>query len=61
MMQRKLLIGMAFLGCATYLIAICIYKGASLVELSTTIGAMSAGIGMLMWGYKAEYDKKKEG
>jgi hypothetical protein len=57
-MQRKLLIAFGFLVGTTYLVALAIYRGASLIDLSTVIFAQSAGVGALMFGFASEYKNK---
>lgn len=53
--SRKLLLGMAFLACATFIAYAGIVNKSDLVGLATIIGAMAAGVLSIVWGNAEEH------
>ena len=47
---RKVIIGLMFIGCSTFLVSTGIKSGSDLIGLSTVIGAMAAGVFGIIYG-----------
>ena len=58
--KRKLILGLAFLCCSTFLVHTAIQEGAALTGVATTLGAMSAGVFGLVWGNVKDYQQATE-
>ena len=52
---RKLILGLAFLGCTTFISSAGINQGTDLVGLATVIGAIAGGVFGLVWGNVKEH------
>ncbi len=57
--NRKLILGVCFMACSTFLIYTGIKEGSDLLGLSTTIGGMSVGVGSLVWGNIKEHEANR--
>ena len=56
---RKLIMGVAFMLCSTFLVWQGIRSGVDLLQLSTPIGAMAGGLFGVVWGNVKEMGTKK--
>jgi uncharacterized membrane protein YjjB (DUF3815 family) len=57
--MRKLILGLAFLGCATFIVYAGIQEKSDLVGLATVIGALAGGTFGIVWGNTQEWKAKK--
>ena len=54
--SRKMLLGLVFLSCATFIAYAGIVNKSDLVGLATIIGAMAAGVLSIVWGNVKEHE-----
>lgn len=58
---RKSVLGFAFLGCSTFLVALEAQKAtADYVGMSTVVGAIAAGVFGLVWGNVQEHKTQQQ-
>ena len=58
---RKLILGLAFLACSTFVSYAGINQGSDLVGLATIIGAIAGGVFGLVWGNVKEHQSNGNG
>lgn len=56
--NRKLILGLAFIGCATFLIWAGIREHSDLIGLSTVIASLAGGVLAVVWGNAKEHAAK---
>ncbi len=56
--MRKLILGLAFLACSTFICYAGIKQGSDLVGLATVLGALAGGTFGIVWGNVKEHESK---